>query len=443
MPIYEGDQYTYEQLMALRKRNVCRECGQRLDVFLDGASTYAFLACKDWLRTHHDGIERESSRYEKEGMASLNIESRREILTTEYGTETTTAMEKARIPTTGALTQGQAMHILKLVYPKAPADEIVRCALLCRDFGLHPLMKEVYLIPFKDKAGRENYVTVLGISATRKMMSRQGTYSYLDNTPRVMTESEQVTIFGDVDDFNIVAITKLKTRQGEEAQGYGRWPRNSQPYGTDKGNTKANMAFIRSERNAFGRLFSDALPQGIDVIDEAYADVPKIGKVEKATGEIIEAEATELPEEVPTLAAPKVHWCDEHNCAYEVKTSKWGEFYAHKLPDGKWCNEIKKKEKPAPPKAKAEPAPKVEPAIVANDDAAEFEGLISGSQAEPSEPADNTIEALKETMQICNWSTTDIGLFCNAEKGWKIQEFKDLTPERIAELIDHIKHNAK
>ena len=443
-PIYEGDQYTYEQLSALRLRSVCAVCGERLDLYQNFDDNKAFVACKDWLRTHHEGIERESSRWQKEGLASLNIESRRTIMEQEHGTGVTTALEKARIPTTGALTQDQAMHILKLVYPKAPADEIIRCALLCRDFGLHPLMKEVYLIPFKDnKTGQDNYVTVLGISATRKMMSRQGTYSYLDNTPRVMTEKEQDYIFGEVDGVNIVAITKLKTRQGEEAQGYGRWPKNKEPYGTDKGNTKANMAFIRSERNAFGRLFSDALPHGVDVIDEAYADVPEIGKVSKSTGEIIEGEAREVEEqpevETPLGDLPGDHWCSEHNCAFELKKSKYGEFYAHKLPDGKWCNEKKK----TPPKAKAEPAPKAEPEIVTDEAGAEFEGLLSGSQTEQPEPADNTIEALKEVSQLCNWSTADIGKFCNTEKGWNIREFNDLTPERIAELIICIKHNAK
>ncbi len=235
----------------------------------------------------------------------------------EHGTEASRAV--ATIPKQGQLTQPEAMTILKLVYPNTPNEEIVRCAILCRDFGLHPLMKEVYIIPFKKKwkdkqekwHEEENWVTVLGINATRKMMSQRGTFSYLDNTPRVMTKEEQESIFGEVDEANIVAITKLRTRKGEEAQGYGRWPKSKEPYGTDKGNNKANMAFIRSERNAFGRLFTDALPPGVEIVDEAYVEIPDVGKIEIGIGEIIEAEATviepeEKPEPKPKAKAEKV-----------------------------------------------------------------------------------------------------------------------------------------
>tara|TARA_Y100000310_G_C20397531_1_gene675789 strand:- start:196 stop:771 length:576 start_codon:yes stop_codon:yes gene_type:complete len=116
-----------------------------------------------------------------------------------------------------------------------------------------------------------------------------------------MTEDEQKAIYGETDQKNIVAITKLRTREGEEAQGYGRWSKDKEPYGTDKGNSKANMAFIRSERNAFGRLFTDAIPQGVEVIDEAYVDVPDVGKVVESTGEIIEEiEETTQPSPKPT-----------------------------------------------------------------------------------------------------------------------------------------------
>lgn len=292
----------------------------------------------------------------------------------EHGKGTGTAL--AQLPTSGALTQSQAMHILKLVYPKAPEEEIIRCAILCRDFGLHPLMKEVYLIPFKDKGGNENYVTVLGINATRKLMAQRGTYSYLDNTPRIMTEQEQKDIFGEVDANNIRAITKLRTKDDLEAQGYGSWPKAKEPYGTDKGNSKANMAFIRSERNAFGRLFTDALPQGVDVIDEAYAEVPDVGIVDTRTGEIIEGEVTELED------GPGAHWCEEHNCAYELKKSKFGEFYAHKQDKG-WCNEKKKEQSPA---AVAETAPEPSP--------------------DPTESTTGAIDPvwLGETLAIIHWT---------------------------------------
>jgi hypothetical protein len=158
-------------------------------------------------------------------------------------------------------------------------------------------MKHVYLIKYdryekqsdgsRKKVG-EDWTTVLGIGATRLIMSRQGSFSYVDDTPRIMSEEEQKKIFGRVDAANIVAITKLRTKSGLEASGYGKYPRDKNPMGTDKGNSVENMAFIRSERSAFGRLFPDAkLPATVDVVDEQYMDTPS-GKVEIGTGEIME-----------------------------------------------------------------------------------------------------------------------------------------------------------
>ena len=112
-----------------------------------------------------------------------------------YGEDATKAL--AKIPTTGALTQNQAMHILKLVYPKVPEDQIIRTALLCRDFGLHPLMKEVYIIGYKNKQGGVDYSQVLGITASRKMAAQaKGEYSFLDDTPRAASQEEIIKQFG-------------------------------------------------------------------------------------------------------------------------------------------------------------------------------------------------------------------------------------------------------
>lgn len=290
-----------------------------------------------------------------------------------HGPEATTAL--AQLPRTGQLTETQAKRILSLVYPGVPEEEVVRCAILCRDYGLHPLMKEVYIIPF-GQGDKRTWATVLGINATRKMMSQRGTFSYLDMTPRVMTEDEQKTIFGEVDDKNIVAITKLQTREGEKAQGYGRWPKNDEPYGTNKGNTKANMAFIRSERNAFGRLFTDALPLNVEVIDEAYADVPDIGKVARETGEIIEGEAVEIPE--------------------------------------------KPAEKPEP----AKPKPKV---VTKPSPATSFNFATKDEIAE-----------LKKQMEIYGWTRENVGKYV-AEKKWGAKRLTDLSTAMVAELIEQMK----
>jgi len=293
---YPEDQ-SNENLDKIRRFNVCVECGRQLALYI-GAEGKIYIACSGQV---HEGITREykppREDYESNIRRSVELEQK-------VGTESTRAL--AKLPRQGQLTQPEAEHILSLVYPGCPKDEVIRCAILCRDFGLHPLMKEVYLIPFETKGGTKNWATVLGINATRKLMALRGTYSYFDDTPRLMTSDEQMRIFGVVDGDNIVAITKLRTKDGLEAPGYGRWPKGKEPYGTDKGNTKANMAFIRSERNAFGRLSPDALPEGVEVIDEAYVEVPDVGKVDPETGEVIEGEFKELePDEKPKSQAKK------------------------------------------------------------------------------------------------------------------------------------------
>ena len=206
------------------------------------------------------------------------------------------------VPLSGLLNWEEANTVLKTVWKDAPAVEVYKAAKLCVDFGLHPLMKHVFLIKYGN-----TWATVLGIGATRLMMSRQGTFSYTDNTPRVMSEDEQKYIFGKVDALNVVAITKLRTKDGLEAQGYGRFPKADKPMGVEKGNSVENMAFIRSERNAFGRLFPDAqLPRNIEVVDETYMPSPE--RVDVETGEIM----GDTPPEIGGGEAPESSSTQEH-----------------------------------------------------------------------------------------------------------------------------------
>lgn len=275
-----------EKLKQIQRTNRCADCGGELETLYDVIKHLPFAQCK--AHPEHEGIAKINKKSPE--FNDYNINTRREIMAEQTGEKGTAVA----IPTSGKLTQPQAMQILQLVYPDVPESEIIRCAILCRDFGLHPLMKEVFIIPF-GTGDKRTWSTVLGINATRKMMSLRGSYSYMDNTPRIMTEDEQMLIFGEIDKQNIVALTRLKTRSGEEAPGYGRWPRDKAPYGMDHGNTKANMAFIRSERNAFGRLFPDSIPPEVEIIDETYADLPKLRqKVDTETGEIAEGEFTEV-----------------------------------------------------------------------------------------------------------------------------------------------------
>lgn len=302
MPYYVPDN-DRELADKLVKTNVCAECGRRLYMYIDMSKPNhpLYLACPT---AGHEGIakEYEPTPFQEKGLDSLVLVERRKQMSQEHGQEKSTALAKSGLPMSGALTKVQAMELLRLVYPDVPDNEIIRTAVICRDFGLHPLMKEIYIIPF-GQGDKRTWSTVLGINATRKMMARMGSFSYIDNTPRVMTKEEQELILGEVKDDRIVAITKLETKSGLKAQGYGNYLNKDTPYGMDKGNTKANMAFIRSERQAFSRLFPDAIPQELEIVDEAY--VEGVGVVDQKTGEIVASEVVkEITEETSTLETP-------------------------------------------------------------------------------------------------------------------------------------------
>ncbi|GAI68259.1 unnamed protein product [marine sediment metagenome] len=133
-----------------------------------------------------------------------------------------------------SLTQKGATEVLETIWPDAPEVEVFKAAMVCHQYGLNPLMHHLFLIPFKRRRqGRvvgEDWVTVLGIKATRLIAHRHGDFSYLDDTPRVMTDEEQKRIYGSVDSTKIMAITKLKDSKGNEASGYGAWPLGEEPY---------------------------------------------------------------------------------------------------------------------------------------------------------------------------------------------------------------------
>jgi len=357
-------------LKKLLKRNVCAECGSQLESFFDLQKKLPYLQCK--ANPKHEGIAREFQEPKE-----LNIPTRREEMEKEHGEEKTTAL--MRYPTTGVLSKQQAMEVLRLVYPEVPDNQIIRTAIICKDFGLHPLMKEIYIIPF-GQGEKRTWSTVLGINATRKMMARFGSFSYVDNTPRVMTEEEQKTIFGEVQTDRIVAITKLKTKGGLEAQGYGHYLLKDTPYGTDKGNTKANMAFIRSERQAFSRLFPDSIPQDVEVIDEAYIG-SEVRVVDEKTGEITEASDIEGAETEDKLA---------EEVRQEMQTSK---------------------EKSS--ESKPEPTPAKEDRRVNNDELLKLGDMI------------------KQT----GVTLTQLGKYMKVDKKWEVSKLGDLKKWQFDEIM--------
>lgn len=306
MPHYSEDM---EDLKRIRRTNVCAECGRQLYIYLDYKTKQTYIACPT---AGHEGITRE---YRPQAVDYQSNIRRLVMAEQEHGTGTAT--ELAKLPTSGALNQPEAMHILKLVYPDVPDSEIIRCAILCRDFGLHPLMKEVYIIGFNNKQGGKDYATVIGINASRKMAANaKGAFSFMDDTPRAATQEEIVKQFGqnsEEEKLNIISICKLQGEKGNTASGFGLYPKASTPYGMDKGNTKRNMANIRAERQAEARLPGGALPQ-VEVIDEAYVTVPDVGKVDKGTGEIVNGELVEPAEQAASSEPTEDAMADYGTC---------------------------------------------------------------------------------------------------------------------------------
>ena len=204
------------------------------------------------------------------------------------------------------ITKEQAAYLLHSIWPKAPETEVIKAAILCKQYGLNPLMRQIYLIEFG-----KDWAIVIGIRATRQiaqqaLKKRDIRYSYFDG-PRVMSEEEQKKIRGKVETAKILAVTYLKDNYGNIYPGYGFWPADKVPYGSDKGNDALNMAFIRSERNALDKLAPGELPD-IETADDTYivADYKQaLQDGEKQFTRQVEKDIKELWDEPKKLAEPE------------------------------------------------------------------------------------------------------------------------------------------
>ena len=290
MPIYESETITREELEKQRKWNVCAVCGGWLNMFIDSETGLVFLACNDWLRSHHEGIARENNE-----LRELNIPTRRENMELKHGQENIRALAKYQVTT--LITRQMAAEIVETLWKGAPPTDKTKAIILCATYNLNPLMNHLFMLPFKNKEGGKDWAIVIGIEATRLMAKRKHHYTYLDLTPRRATRDELEKILGDkMDPKKLYFITKLKDLDtGEEVYGLGEW--EGSVYGTDKGNSPANMASIRSERQALKRQYPAEMPAGVDVVDERFIPPTVEGdyrEVDETTGEI--KEPPEAPE---------------------------------------------------------------------------------------------------------------------------------------------------
>src|SRR3990167_8991862 len=271
----------------LRLSHVCSVCGGELESLYDLNRHLPYLQCR--LQPEHEGIggpnKKEDNSYEGGLKQMVAVE-------TKYGLDKARQLSKYQGIT--SLTRSQAMEILETIWPDAPATDKVSAAILCASYGLNPLANHIFLINFKGKWAR-----IWGIKAKRLVASRKGGYSYLDMTPRLMTADEQIKVWGAVDTAHICYITWLKDMvTGAEVYGYGKWPVKDEPYGTDKGNSKANMAGIRSESQALDRLRPAEMPAGFAIADEQYINGE--GRVVDVT----ETEPEPLPQPTESVSSP-------------------------------------------------------------------------------------------------------------------------------------------
>ena len=293
MPYYPEDS-SGDNLRKLIRENVCAECGRQLYAYLD-EDNKTYIACPT---PGHEGITKEyqPSKWAEAGLDSLTHEAKEETMVQDLGEPTTRALVAKGLPLSGQLTRPQAREIVMEIWKDAPEIEVYKATALCADFGLHPLMRHIYLIKY-NRYNRdrqiigEDWSIQLGIGATRLIAHRQHRFGYKDDTPRRMTKEEGEKILGD--DYkpneNIYAITRLIDMDTKaEVTGVGAYGnREKDPKGMEKGNTRLNMACIRSERKAIDREYPAEMPTGYEVYDERYADTPS-GKVDTTSGEIVE-----------------------------------------------------------------------------------------------------------------------------------------------------------
>lgn len=253
-----------------------------------------------------------------------NRKRRFNTLEKEIGRERTTAL--ANIVKGAVVDENYMRKVEESLWKGAPEIDRTKAKLYCIRYNLDPLANELFLIPYKNGARAAalgckcskypcphpdayDWVRVRGINGDRSIVKQTADFSYIDNTPRVMTAAEQNSTFGEVDTSKIWVIVRLQNVVTRAISvGYGNWPKDREAYGSDKGNTKFNMASNHAERQALARLSPGKLPAdeaGVLVVDDQY-----LPKIDTATGEIVDSTAAALPPpfagagDPPALATP-------------------------------------------------------------------------------------------------------------------------------------------
>lgn len=342
------------------------------------------------------------------------------------------------------LTQPEAIQILKTACPDCPEVIVKKAAVICATYGLDPLLGDLFPIPFERKDGGKDWVLVLGIKAKRKLTNRSGPYTYLDYTPRMISETEGQKIYGKrwqaFSTGKIIAITILKDlKTGKIAQGIGWWPEGVNAKGSEKGNTPENMAMIRSESQAMERLRGAAIPAGLEVYDESFFDVPG-GDFPEASPEMIASEdipalagaASETNGEPATAgdspAAEPDNKCPLHpGFKFAWQSGKYGSFEGHKKTDGKWCY---KKNIAGVPKKQPETAPEG-----ASDTETPSGAILAPPYIKDAEFMAEILAQIKRLGWVKDANKKYPDLLAFAKKNFNVKTAADLPVDKRADFI--------
>lgn len=298
----------YADADAMAKSHKCR-CGGELVVCTDPEhhGTLWILRCGKCRATHEEAFELRKSYYrqwKEEALENPYVISRlkrmeenemtQEIARRTDPQQAQALMQYRHLP---VLSEEIAAQILETLWPKAPQHIKAHGVLLCTQLGLNPLLKHLHIWSQPNRGGGEDWIIAMSIQANQFLAKKECPYSYQDG-PRMMTEKEQETIYGEAKTDRWRSITVLKVGNGLYP-GYGEMKKEAKIQGEDRGNSQAHMAHIRSERQALAKLPGEQhaeLLTGVDVMDAQYIETPS-GTVALGTGEIIEGEAEPVEEE--------------------------------------------------------------------------------------------------------------------------------------------------
>jgi ssDNA-binding Zn-finger/Zn-ribbon topoisomerase 1 len=303
-----------DQIRRIRINQVCKECGSMLAEYLNVETGETYMACSH--NENHQGTAREYR-----PPIGFSIDKTRKELEKSMTEQKANQLIKYAGQTN--LSEVQAKEIITTMFPKAEGAspmEVWKALKLCTQYGLNPIMKHLFLIPFwNNKDKKHDYVCVQGISSNRLIAARKHNWSFLDDTPRMATAQEAKKHYGDLYDgdnkYYFIAKGRDVTTNSEK-EGWAEWskfttdkdgnPVKNEPYGTEKGNSITNMGCIRAERNFLDKMYPADMPMlNIPVVDERYVEgqfsVIDEKLVDKSTEGVDETgTAAEKPEKTPT-----------------------------------------------------------------------------------------------------------------------------------------------